>query len=157
MFVIFISSNSEEERGLVTAIVLCGVSVALLCAAMVFSRPSVEKMQQVQREQVSDRALEYIHETDKQVELAMKALWGVPVETEKTASSLSWKQSWHTQVIAPLERNEAMAAGLSAEQEDVHFAHLMLLQSYKTARLQEARLLERHREKFHRIGDLCLK
>ena len=153
VFGIFISSKSEEEQGLVTAIVLCGVSVALLCAAMVFSRPSVEKMQQVQREQVSDRALEYIHETDKQVELAMKALWGVPVETEKTASSLSWKQSWHTQVIAPLERNAAMAAGLSAEQEDVHFAHLMLLQRYTTARLQEARLLERHREQVHRIGD----
>lgn len=153
VFGIFISSKSEEEQGLVTAIVLCGVSVALLCAAMVFSRPSVEKMQQVQREQVSDRALEYIHETDKQVELAMKALWGMPVETEKTASSLSWKQSWHTQVIAPLERNAAMAAGLSAEQEDVHFAHLMLLQRYTTARLQEARLLERHREQVHRIGD----
>ena len=153
VFGIFVSSKSEEEQGLVTAIVLCGVSVALLCAAMVFSRPSVEKMQQVQREQVSDRALEYIHETDKQVELAMKALWGVPVETEKTASSLSWKQSWHTQVIAPLERNAAMAAGLSAEQEDVHFAHLMLLQRYTTARLQEARLLERHREQVHRIGD----
>ena len=153
VFGIFISSKWEVERGLVTAIVLCGVSVALLCAAMVFSRPSVEKMQQVQREQVSDRALEYIHETDKQVELAMKALWGVPVETEKTASSLSWKQSWHTQVIAPLERNAAMAAGLSAEQEDVHFAHLMLLQRYTTARLQEARLLERHREQVHRIGD----
>ena len=153
VFGIFISSKSEEEQGLVTAIVLCGVSVALLCAAMVFSRPSVEKMQQVQREQVSDRALEYIHETDKQVELAMKALWGVPVETEKTASSWSWKQAWHTQVIAPLERNAAMAAGLSAEQEDVHFAHLMLLQRYTTARLQEARLLERHREQVHRIGD----
>ncbi len=29
----------------------------------------------------------------------------------------------------------------------------MLLQRYTTARLQEARLLERHREQVHRIGD----
>lgn len=152
-FGIFISSKSEEEQGLVTAIVLCGVSVALLCAAMVFSRPSVEKMEQVQREQVLERALEYIHETDKQAELAMKNLWEMPVALAEDAASLSWKQSWQTQVVAPLERNASMAAGLSARQDDVHFAHLMLLQRYTTARLQEARLLERNREQVHRIGE----
>lgn len=178
-FGMFISSKSEQEHGVVTGIVLTGVTIALLCGAMVFSRPSEEKMQRVQREQVSERAIEFIHETDRKAEEAMKRLWDmealdteaktelkpgaridprVAAETKAQAGALAgkneraWRLQWHKQVVIPMERNASMAASLQAKPEDVYFEHLHLLQQYTVARLQEARLLELGREQIQTIG-----
>lgn len=161
-FGMFISSKSEEEHGVLTAIVLLGVTIALLCAAMVFSRPSEEKMQRVQREQVSQKAIEYIHEADRKAEEAMKNLWAKDSEgsasadgkksTETRQKQRDWRLQWHTQVVVPLERNASMAAYLEAQADDVYFEHLNLLQQYTTARLQEARLLEFGRGQPQNIG-----
>lgn len=162
---VFISSKSEEEHGIVTAIVLLGVTIVLLCAAMVFSRPSEDKMLRIQREQVSEKAIEYIHETDRKVEEAMKRLWDAPVVKEDSASGskdsvkkaqdqteLDWKIRWHAQVVVPLERNMSMAASLTAKQEDAYYAQLRLVQQYTVLRLQEARLLEQGHSKIQTIG-----
>lgn len=178
-FGIFISSKSEEEHGVVTGIVLTGITIALLCGAMVFSRPSEEKMQRVQREQVSEKAVEYIHDADRKAEAAMKRLWDVDSwegdATPATAATgrvdarvaaeakiqsaanarkteRAWRLQWHAQVVVPMERNAAMAAALQAKPDDAYFEHLHLLQQYTTARLEEARLLELGREQVQTIG-----
>lgn len=166
-FGMFISSKSEEEHGVVTGIVLTGVTVALLCGAMVLSRPSEEKMERVQREQVSQKAIEYIHETDRTAETAMKRLWDVDSEAADVKNNArleskaqlaaknrerAWRAQWHTQVVVPMERNSAMAASLLAKPNDVYFEHLNLLQQYTAARVQEARMLELGREHVQSIA-----
>lgn len=168
-FGMFISSKSEEEHCVVTGIVLTGVTIALLCGAMVFSRPSEERLQRIQREKVSEKAIEYIHETDRKAEVAMKKLWDIDtagvneknnVRPENKAQLVAsaknkeraWRLQWHTQVVLPLERNSAMSASLVAEPEDAYFVHLNLLRQYTAARVEEARMLELGREHVQSIG-----
>lgn len=167
---VFISSKSEEEHGVVTAIVLLGLTIVLLCGAMVFSRPSEEKMLRIQREQVSEKAIEYIHETDRKVEESMKRLWDASTLAENNEEVVppyalppanppasipdeqEWKKRWHASVVTPLEHNASMAASLTGKQDDAYYAHLRLLQQYTVLRLQEARLLEQGHSKVQTIG-----
>jgi membrane associated rhomboid family serine protease len=177
LFGMFISSKSEKENRVVTGIVLTGITLALLCGAMVFARPSEEKMQRVQRTHASEKAIAAIHETDRKAEEAMKRLWqsegadeglkgrGATDITGKASrekqteprgyvekDERAWRLQWHAQVVIPMERNAVMAASLEVNPQDVYVEHLHLLQLYTVARLQEARLLELGREQVQTIG-----
>lgn len=159
IFGIFISSKSEKEHSVGMAIVLTGVTIALLCAAIIFARPSEEKTLRVQRDIVSEKVIESIHETDKKVEETMKILWdlesieaGKAVNPAAIKNKSDWRFQWHSQVVQPLERNAAVAAGVSAKPNDFYFLHLNLLQQYTVSKLQEARLLERGPGQIDTVG-----
>lgn len=156
---IFISSKSEKKHSVVTTIVLTGATIALLFAAIIFTGPSEEKTLRVQRDLVSEKVIEFIHETDTKVEDAMKTLWdlesseaGNSVNPSAIKNELDWRFQWYSQVVQPLERNVALAAGISARPNDFYFLHLNLLQQYTVHKLQEARLLERGPGQIDTVG-----
>ena len=147
---LLINSKSEKEHTVVTAILLTGVTVALLCTAIIVTRPSQEKTLRFQRDLVSLKVIKFIHDTDKKIEDNMKILWDLEsIEASKAVNPAAiknestWRLQWQLQVVQPLERNAVMAAGVPAKPNDLYFLHLHLLQQYTVSKLQEALLLER--------------
>lgn len=65
---------------------------------------------------------------------------------EKEPNEKIWEDKWRTEIIKPLENHVEMLTNAKSLPSDYYHQHLLILKDYSLTRLQEAKLLELHRD-----------